>query len=163
MKSFLKISKLIPLAFTLAFALTLTSCEDDDNPNNNNANLRASNPAFSLDLTLITNAELNEVQGDRFIAPEFTNGSIQGVYVRNTGIGFVAFEIAEPNHIPGDCNFPSVKDGVFLEYRCGNETSVYSAGTGEKIEGNGEFNLKGFRVREIKGQGNRTVALEIGG
>ncbi len=165
MKRSLKKNNFIVYLMLVLTAFAFTNCEDDDNPNNNNANLRTSNPRFSLDLTLITNAELNQIQGDLFVPSNLANGSIQGVYVRNTGIGFVAFEIAEPNHIPGDCNLPRVKDGVFLEYMCGDKTSLYNAGNGQKVEGDGEFPLKAFRVEEIKdpNRNNVTVQLIIGG
>lgn len=146
MKNFLnrRSSLLITLITILSFVFT--ACEGDDNPNNDNEFLRSSSPSFRLDLNLLTNARLLEVQGDLFVPPNIARGSIQGVYVRNIGNSYVAFELAEPNNPVGNCSFLEVEAGLFLIYTCGDATSKYSAIDGSIQEGEGRFPLKSFPV-----------------
>lgn len=135
------------LTLSILASIGFISCDDDNNPNNRNEFLRASNPSFSLNLTLVSNADLTFNGGERFVSRSEARGSILGVYIRRISANnYVAFELSEPNNPPGTCDTPTLEDGLFLVYQCGEKTSKYNTIDGNRIEGEGQFTLKAFPV-----------------
>ncbi len=159
----------LTLLCIFTISIYFSSCEGDNNPNNNNPNLAQSQPRFTVDLTLITNEVLQKnITGFQIFSPIIARGAIadgDGVLVRRINELFLAFELTEPNHIPGTCDLIEHEGNTILIYDCNGNISKYNSLSGEKIEGEGEFNLKSFPVRAIKSPQNDRFfdSLFIGG
>ncbi len=135
----------------LSVFLFLLSCNSDDFvTQDDNPFLGQSNPNFSLNLDLVTNADLQFAGGELFLPPRIALGTIQGAYIRNEGNNrFVAFDLAEPNSPIGSCTIPNKITGVFLEYTCGEQVSRYNFANGLKEGGEGKnvFPLRRYNVQ----------------
>ena len=117
--------KLALLSF-IAFLFFACSKKNDINSNCNfllNVGVNT-----SLNLNLPQYAELNFISTTLYV-PGFGNG---GLIVTNTGTGFVAFDAADPNHIPSTCSILSISG---IEGTCGCiDANKYSLFTGQPLE-----------------------------
>lgn len=119
------------------------SCEDDDNNRDSNPCLRDKNVNFLLNLNLPLYADLQLSGNDLFLKDDVN--FIKGVYIRNVGNVFFAFELAEPNDCVQECSTPDFED-AFFTYSCGDETSKYDI-LGNKVDRqDGEFNMRQYNA-----------------
>ncbi|MCF1191120.1 hypothetical protein LRR18_05940 [Mangrovimonas sp. AS39] len=138
MKSF---KLLIILAVTVLF-----SCNKDDDDNNRNPYL----PNVSFDTGNMINTNLPQYSdlnftGNHKVVPGEGVG-IRGIVVYNTGSGYTAFEIADPNHTLQTCSTLTV-DGIIATCNCDDGNS-YDIVTGSPQEGtNGPYALLNYRVQ----------------
>jgi hypothetical protein len=131
--------KLAILTFT---ALLLFSCNKNDDNNSNCNFLLDVGVNASLNLNLPLYGDLNFISNPIYV-PGYGNG---GLIVTNTGTGYVAFDAADPNHIPNSCSIISISG---LEGTCGCEdANKYSLFTGQPLE-NPELRcgLKSYRAQ----------------
>lgn len=127
----------------LAIILVVTCSENDDN---NNCNFLLNiGVNTSLNLNLPQYNDLNFISNPIYVQG-YGNG---GLIVTNTGTGYVAFDAADPNHIPNSCSIISISG---LEGICGCEdANKYSLFTGQPLENsNLRCSLKAYRT-EISG------------
>jgi hypothetical protein len=131
--------KLTVFTFT---AVLLFSCNKSDDNNSNCNFLLDVGVNASLNLNLPLYGDLNFISNPIYV-PGYGNG---GLIVTNTGTGYVAFDAADPNHIPNSCSIISISG---LEGTCGCEDSnTYSLFTGQPLE-NPELRcgLKSYRAQ----------------
>jgi hypothetical protein len=131
--------KLAILTFT---TLLLFSCNKNDDNNSNCNFLLDVGVNASLNLNLPLYGDLNFISNPIYV-PGYGNG---GLIVTNTGTGYVAFDAADPNHIPNSCSIISISG---LEGTCGCEdANKYSLFTGQPLE-NPELRcgLKSYRAQ----------------
>ena len=90
---------------------------------------------FLADINIVTSLNLNLSQynpltfpSNPVYVPNIGNG---GVIVNNTGIGYVAFDAADPNHVFSECSILSI-DGI--EAVCSCENNKYNLVTGQPME-----------------------------
>ncbi len=139
----------------ISIFLFLLSCDNDDFvTQDDNPFLGRSNPNFSLNLDLVTNADLQFTGGTLFLPNTIALGTIQGVFIRNQGNNqFVVFDLAEPNSPIGSCTTPNQITGVSLEYTCGEQISRYNFVNGLKEGGEGK-NVFPLRMYNAQLSGN---------
>jgi hypothetical protein len=72
-----------------------------------------------------------------------------GLIVNNTGIGFVAFDAFDPNHVPSSCSLLNING---IEGTCGcTDANIYSLVTGQPLNNSSlRCGLKAYRV-EVNG------------
>lgn len=131
--------KLAILTYT---TLLLFSCNKNDDNNSNCNFLLDVGVNASLNLNLPLYGDLNFISNPIYV-PGYGNG---GLIVTNTGTGYVAFDAADPNHIPNSCSIISISG---LEGTCGCEdANKYSLFTGQPLE-NPELRcgLKSYRAQ----------------
>lgn len=126
-------------------ALLLFSCSKNDDHNSNCNFLLNIGVSTSLNLNLPQYNELNFISNPIYISG-FGNG---GIIVTNTGTGYVAFDAADPNHIPNSCSTLTITG---LEGVCGcDDANKYSLFTGQPLENsNLRCGLKAYRA-ELSG------------
>jgi len=127
--------------FTFSVLLLFSCNKSDDNNSNCNFLLNVGVNA-SLNLNLPLYGDLNFISNPIYV-PGYGNG---GLIVTNTGTGYVAFDAADPNHIPNSCSIISISG---LEGTCGCEdANKYSLFTGQPLE-NPELRcgLKSYRAQ----------------
>lgn len=128
----------------LAFGL-LTACSHDDN-RIDNPNLLDINVNFTIDTSLPQYNPLNFPNNPVYVS-QYGNA---GIILINTGVGYLAWDAADPNHPRnGDCVAMEI-DGIYAVCDC--EENKYELPTGNFSEGSGGENLKytlyGYRVTE---------------
>ena len=113
--------------FSLIISLFFSCSKNDDNNSNCNFLLNIG-VNESLNLNFSQYNDLNFI-GNTIYVPGPGNG---GLIVTNTGTGFVAFDAADPNHVPNSCSILSVSGA---EAVCGCEdANKYSTFTGQPLE-----------------------------
>ena len=90
---------------------------------------------FLADINIVTSLNLNLSQYNQLTfpsnpvyVPNIGNG---GVIVNNTGVGYVAFDAADPNHAFSECSILSING---IEAVCGCENNKYNLVTGQPME-----------------------------
>ena len=90
---------------------------------------------FLADINIVTSLNLNLSQYNQLTfpsnpvyVPNIGNG---GVIVNNTGVGYVAFDAADPNHVFSECSILSING---IEAVCGCENNKYNLVTGQPME-----------------------------
>lgn len=113
--------------FSLITSLFFSCSKNDDNNSNCNFLLNIG-VSTSLNLNFPEYNDLNFISNSIYV-PGHGNG---GLIVTNTGTGFVAFDAADPNHVPSSCSILSISSG---EGTCGCEDeNKYSLFTGQPLE-----------------------------
>ncbi|MDT0678431.1 hypothetical protein [Autumnicola musiva] len=119
----------------------MMSCSSEDDNYQNNPNLVDLNIQLQLNLNL---PEYNNLQypGNSYVT---YNYGIKGIVIYNLNNSqYIALELSDPNHPPGECS-AMVVDGITAKCRCddGNEYNIL---TGEQTAGEGRFAMKPYRV-----------------
>ena len=113
--------------FSLITTLLFSCSKNDDNNSNCNFLLNIG-VSTSLNLNLPQFSDLNFISNPVYVQG-YGNG---GLIVTNTGTGYVAFDAADPNHIPNSCSTITITG---LEGICGCEdANKYSLFTGQPLE-----------------------------
>ena len=90
---------------------------------------------FLADINVISSLNLNLSQYNQLTFPSnpvyVPNVGNGGIIVNNTGIGYVAFDAADPNHVFSECSILSI-DGI--EAVCSCENNKYNLVTGQPME-----------------------------
>ncbi len=126
------------------FSIIILICSGCSKSNNSDS---ACN--FLVNINVITSLNLNLSQFNQLTFPNnpvyVPNAGNGGIIVNNTGIGYVAFDAADPNHIFNDCSILSI-NGV--EGVCGcSDASTYSLSTGQPlVDGSLRCGLKAYFV-----------------
>ena len=125
--------------------LLFFACSKNDNSNSNCNFLFNVGVNTSLNLNLPQYNDLNFISNPIYVSG-VGNG---GLIVTNTGTGFVAFDAADPNHIPSSCSILNISG---LEGTCGCEDqNKYSLFTGQPLDNpNLRCGLKAYRA-ELSG------------
>lgn len=127
----------------IALILLVSSCSSSDDAYVNNPNLIDVNFSFRANLNLPEYNQLN-FPGNTYTTYQEGIG-ILGVVVYNiNNEQFMAFELADPNHVPSDCA-PMQVEGLTAISSCGNEYSII---TGEQTKGEGNYSLKPYRIEK---------------
>jgi len=126
-------------------SLLLTTCSKNDDANNNCNYLLNIGVNLTVNLSLPQFSQLNFPSNPVPISG-YGNG---GIIVTNTGTGFVAFDAADPNHIPSTCSTLVISG---LEGTCGcDDQNLYSLFTGQPLNNSSlRCGLKAYRV-EVSG------------
>ena len=128
------------IIFSFLSAIIFGCSKSDDN--NSNCNLLLNiGVNTSLNLNLPQYNELNFISNPIYVQG-FGNG---GLIITNTGTGFVAYDAADPNHIPNFCSIMTING---LEGICGcDDANKYSLFTGQPLENpNLRCGLKSYRA-----------------
>ena len=90
---------------------------------------------FLADINIVTSLNLNLSQYNQLTfpsnpvyVPNIGNG---GVIVNNTGVGYVAFDAADPNHVFSECSILSING---IKAVCSCENNKYNLVTGQPME-----------------------------
>ena len=90
---------------------------------------------FLVNLNVVTSLNLNLSQYNQLTFPSnpvyVPNVGNGGIIVNNTGIGYVAFDAADPNHVFSECSILSINGIVGV---CGCENNKYNLVTGQPME-----------------------------
>lgn len=90
---------------------------------------------FLADINIVTSLNLNLSQYNQLTFPSnpvyIPNIGNGGVIVNNTGVGYVAFDAADPNHVFSECSILSING---IEAVCGCENNKYNLVTGQPME-----------------------------
>jgi nitrite reductase/ring-hydroxylating ferredoxin subunit len=122
----LKAMKKITYAIlTLIFIL---SCSNDDT-SNRNPYLADANFSFDINLNLPLYGSLSTPGSSIYIGNN--NVGIKGVFVYNTGSGYLAWEASCPNHTPSSCSTMVIEGGTTC--RCDCEDYLYSLANGSPL------------------------------
>jgi hypothetical protein len=109
-------------------ALLFLGCSRNDSNNNNCNFLLNLGVSRGLNLNFPEYSDLNFISNPVYVSGEGNGGLI----VTNTGTGFVAFDAADPNHVPSNCSILSISG---LEGICGcSDANKYSLFTGQPLE-----------------------------
>jgi len=115
------------IIFSFLSAVMFGCSKSDDNNDNCNFLLNIG-VNTSLNLNLPQYNDLNFISNPIYVQG-FGNG---GLIVTNTGTGFVAYDAADPNHIPNSCSIITING---LEGICGcDDANKYSLFTGQPLE-----------------------------
>jgi hypothetical protein len=115
------------IIFSFLSAVIFGCSKSDDNNDNCNFLLNIG-VNTSLNLNLPQYNDLNFISNPIYVQG-FGNG---GLIVTNTGTGFVAYDAADPNHIPNSCSIITING---LEGICGcDDANKYSLFTGQPLE-----------------------------
>lgn len=130
------------IIFICLFILT-TICCSDNQTNNNNPYLPNYTFSFDIDLTLPEYSTNIAFPGNGFLVTQQGAG-IRGVFVFNTGSGFVAFDAACPNKALSACS-TMVLDGINAKCNCDNVKYLLYTGlaTGQ------QYPMKAYRTEVI--------------
>jgi len=140
--------KIIPMKkifFSFLCGTLLFSCSKN-NINNNNCK-------FLLNIGVNTSINLNLPQFNQLSFPNnpvyVQNVGNGGLIINNTGIGFVAFDAFDPNHITSSCSLLEING---IEGTCGcSDANIYSLVTGQPLNNSSlRCGLKTYRV-EVSG------------
>ena len=114
---------------TLALAVTLLGggCSKSNNYDASCNFLVNFNVVTSLNLNLSQYNQLTFPSNPIYV-PNVGNG---GIIVNNTGIGYVAFDAADPNHVFSECSILSINGIVGV---CNCEDNKYNLVTGQPME-----------------------------
>lgn len=128
------------------------ACDNDDN--------RQDNPyLFDLNFSFVVNLSLPQYNGLNFPSnPVYINNyGHGGIILMNTGgNAYVAFDAADPNHVPKGCSVLEI-DGLEGTCQC-EDHNRYNLITGQFIEGEDlEYTLYPYRVTD-NGNGTLTVS-----
>ncbi len=133
-------------AYSFLFALViLWGCESDDNLRRN-PNLLNINVNFEVNLSLPQFNNLN-FPGNSVYIPDQGN---LGLIVVNSGSSFLAWDAADPNHIPNDCS-RLIINGLNAASTCDDPPNDYSLITGQPLVENLRFPLFAYRITESAG------------
>jgi hypothetical protein len=133
-------------AFILLFGLLfLTSCESDDNLRRN-PNLLNINVNFQVNLSLPQFNDLN-FPGNSVYVPDQGN---LGLIIVNAGGSYLAWDAADPNHIPSDCSLLEI-NGLNATSSCDDPPNDYSLITGQPLVDGLRFPLFAYRITESGG------------
>jgi nitrite reductase/ring-hydroxylating ferredoxin subunit len=110
-----------------AIALICLGCSSSSNYDESCNFLANINVVISLNLALSQYNQLTFPSNPVYV-PNVGNG---GIIVNNTGIGYVAFDAADPNHVFSECSILSI-DGI--EAVCSCENNKYNLVTGQPME-----------------------------
>ena len=127
-------------SFILVLALIISSCSSDD-ARINNPNLRPISFSVSLNTNLPEYSTLQFPGNAAFV----DNVGIQGIFVINTGTGILAWEAADPNHVPNTCSEMTL-NGV--EATCSCEDNTYNLYTGQDKAQSLPYTLLPYRVAQ---------------
>ena len=127
-------------SFILGLALIISSCSSDD-ARINNPNLRPIAFSVSLNTNLPEYSTLQFPGNAAFV----DNVGIQGIFVINTGTGILAWEAADPNHVPNTCSEMTL-NGV--EATCSCEDNTYNLYTGQDKAQSLPYTLLPYRVAQ---------------
>ncbi len=117
--------------FVLLFVLILLACGGDDAERN----------PFLSEVRVNARLDLNLPQYSSLITPGnslyiSSDGSIpighRGVFITNTGSGFVAFEASCPNHRPNNCSTMTAISSTTCECSC--EGYTYNLFSGQPLD-----------------------------
>ena len=90
---------------------------------------------FLVNLNVVTSLNLNLSQYNQLTFPSnpvyVPNVGNGGIIVNNTGIGDVAFDAADPNHVFSECSILSINGIVGV---CNCEDNKYNLVTGQPME-----------------------------
>ncbi|MFD2517109.1 hypothetical protein [Salinimicrobium flavum] len=125
----------------IALSLMFMGCSGDDEIRNN--------PYLpNLNFTLRLDLSLPEYNNLNFPGNSYTtyNYGINGIVVYNLNNDqYMAFELTDPNHVIQECSWLEV---TRTEAKCScNDGNKYTIITGQRLEGQGEYSLKPYRVR----------------
>lgn len=124
----------------LVLFMVAVSCSSDDS-RINNPNLRPISFSVSLNTNLPEYSSLQFPGNAVFVA----NVGIQGVFVINTGTGILAWEAADPNHVPNECS-TMILNGV--EATCSCEDNTYNLYTGQDKAQMLPYTLLPYRIAQ---------------
>ncbi|RSK41813.1 hypothetical protein [Mangrovimonas spongiae] len=127
----------------------VTSCSKSDDDNDNNQNL----PNVAFDTGTLINTNLPQFNNLTFpnnpVVIDNSAYGINGIVVMNTGSGYNAFEITDPNHNLRTCSKLTV-EGIIATCNCDDDNS-YDVLTGLGREGTtGQYALRRYFV-EVNG------------
>ncbi|WP_417884880.1 hypothetical protein [Zunongwangia sp.] len=131
-----------PIFRLLTVISLFISCSSDNNYTKN-PNLIDVSFNFNANMDF---AEYNQLkfQGNSYTTYQEGVG-ILGIVIYNiNNQQYIAFELADPNHLPSDCD-PMRVEGLTAISSCGNEYSII---TGELTKGEGNYSLKPYRVEK---------------
>lgn len=128
--------------FFILMCLFLTGCSKNSVDNNCNFLLDI-NVNTTINMSLPQYSQLEFVSNPVYV-PNVGNG---GIYVTNIGTGFVAFDAADPNHVPSSC---SVLTRTGINGTCGcDDENEYSLFNGLPLNNpNLRCPLKAYRVEK---------------
>jgi|TARA_Y100000385_G_scaffold87177_1_gene89708 nitrite reductase/ring-hydroxylating ferredoxin subunit len=90
---------------------------------------------FLANLNVVTTLNLNLSQYNQLTFPSnpvyVPNVGNGGIIVNNTGIGYVAFDAADPNHVFSECSVLAING---INAICGCEDNKYNLVTGQPME-----------------------------
>lgn len=122
-------------------ALLSTACTSDDKTRDNPYLINQSF-SYQLHLSFPEYEQLN-FSGNHLVLPHI---GLNGVVIYNiNGSQFSAFELSDPNHALRDCSGLTVS-GAEASCNC-NDGNVYEIITGQPLEGNGIYSLKGYAIK----------------
>jgi hypothetical protein len=108
--------------------ISFIGCSKKDDNNSNCNFLLNVGVSRGLNLNFPEYADLNFISNPVYVSGEGNGGLI----VTNTGTGFVAFDAADPNHVPSSCSILTISG---LEGVCGcADANKYSLFTGQPLE-----------------------------
>ena len=134
----------------LIIALNL-SCSNDS-PSNRNPFLIDASFSFDINLNLPLYGSLGTPGSSIYIGNE--NVGLKGVFVYNTGSGYVAWEASCPNHTPNSCSTMDIEGGATC--RCSCEDYLYSLANGAPLSDSTE-KLHGLLFYRVEENGNILV------
>lgn len=119
----------------------LFSCSKSE-PNANCGYLVNAGVEFTVNLNLPQFSDLNFTTNSVYVSNQ-GNG---GVIVTNTGVGLVAWDAADPNHVFSQCSIMSIVGGINAKCNC-EDANEYSLVTGQPLgENDLPCGLKAYRV-----------------
>lgn len=122
--------------------LFLVSCSKNEVNKNCNFLLNAGvNFTINLDLPQFSNLQF---QNNSVYIPNQGNG---GLIVTSTGIGILAWDASDPNHIPSECSIMTIIGGINAKCNCDDENE-YSLITGQSLNNPLPCALKNYRVEQ---------------
>ncbi len=136
--------------FIALICLILASCSKNDTNKNCNFLVNAG-VDFTVNLSLPEFNSLQFINNSVYIANQ-GNG---GVIVTKTGLGLLAWDAADPNHIFSDCSIMDIVGGINAKCNC-EDANEYSLITGQSLGDPLPCTLKPYRVEEM---GNNTYLI----
>ncbi|GGH36202.1 hypothetical protein IA57_06740 [Mangrovimonas yunxiaonensis] len=138
-----------PLYFSLLALFLMASCNKNDDDHNNNQYL----PNVAFDTGTLINTNLPQFNALNFpnnpVAINNAAYGINGIVVMNTGSGFTAFELSDPNHALQTCSKLNL-EGIIVSCLC-DDGNAYDVLTGQGQEGTtGPYGLRPYFV-EVSG------------
>jgi nitrite reductase/ring-hydroxylating ferredoxin subunit len=146
---FFQMKKIVYLILTLT---VIFSCSDDEELRRNNPNLLDVNVNFTVHTNLPQFNSLNFPSDPVYVGNQ-GNG---GIFLMNTGSGYVAWDAIDPNHARNENCTSMQLNGLRLVCEC--EENTYDLFTGNFIEGeNLQYTLYNYRINKI-GEGELQVS-----
>lgn len=136
--------------YKFLICLFLVACSKNNTNSSCNFLLNA-RVDFTVNLNLPQFIDLQSPGNSVYIANQ-GNG---GVIFTNSGIGYFAWDAADPNHIFSQCSIMSIVGGLSSRCNC-EDSNEYSLVTGQSLGDPLQCTLKPYRVQEA---GNNTYFI----